>query len=98
MKPLVLLAVALLAGCGGGGGKAGRDAPAAVQRQADPGPCGAATHGGLRGQPLTALPGDEIPGTMRIILPGETISGDFNPMRLNVSLGVDNRIAALSCG
>lgn len=102
MTPKIVLLVmmtALLAACGGGSGgrSAGGQAPA-VARQADPVPCGAAAYAGLRGQPLTALPGDEIPGTMRIILPGDTLTSDFSPTRLNVTLDDSNRIAALSCG
>lgn len=96
--PLVMM-TALLAGCGGGsGGRSTSGQAPTVARQADPAPCGAAAYAGLRGQQLTALPGDEIPGTMRIILPGDTLTSDFNPTRLNVTLDDANRIATLSCG
>ena len=92
-----LFLTAALAGCGGGSsGKSG--APPVVARQSDPAACGATAFARTIGQPLTALPGDEVPGTMRILLPGDAATADFDPMRLNVSLNDRNQIAALSCG
>lgn len=91
-----IAALALLAACGATGG--GDGAAVVPGRGADPVPCGAAAHLALIGQPLTALPGDEVAGPLRVIRPGDAVTEDFNPTRLNVSLSADGTIAALSCG
>lgn len=87
-----VLAALTLAGCGGAGGGG---APSATT---DPALCGADRLAGLIGQPVTLLPGDEVEGPLRVIRPGDAVTEDFNPARLNVSLDASDRIARLSCG
>jgi hypothetical protein len=91
--------VLMLAGCSAPSG-GGRDPGAAVVpgRGGDPVPCGADVLAALVGQPLTALPGDEVSGPIRVIRPGDAVTEDFIRTRLNVSLDGNDVIAALSCG
>ncbi|VDC27243.1 I78 family peptidase inhibitor [Pseudogemmobacter humi] len=86
------LAALALAGCGGAGG--GGAPPATT----DPALCGADRLAGLTGQPVTLLPGDEVGGPLRLIRPGDAVTEDFNPARLNVSLDASDHITRLSCG
>lgn len=88
-----LVPVVLLAACAGAPG------PAVVPGQGgDPGPCGADRMAGYIGQPVTALPGDEVPGPIRVIRPGDAVTEDWIETRLNVGLDEDDVIAALTCG
>lgn len=91
----------LLAACGAAPGAGPGRAPAAAVVPGlggDPAPCGADILAGLVGQPVIRLPGDEVGGPIRIIRPGDAVTEDFSPTRLNVSLDGNDTIAALSCG
>lgn len=95
---LNLAALALAAfGLAACGGAAGTDAPA-LRKVADPALCGADRMASLTGGPATALPGDEVDGPLRLIRPGDAVTEDFNPARLNVTLDNQNQIVSLTCG
>lgn len=91
----VLAATALvgtLAACGGAGGSQGG------HRTTDPSACGADRFAAMQGAPVTKLPGDEVDGPIRLIRPGDAVTQDFNPARLNVSLDKGDIITSLTCG
>lgn len=89
------LVVALLAGLGGcGPGDMPRVAPA-------PGllaQCGADRLIGLIGLPVADLPAQPATRSLRILRPGDPVTEDFNPSRLNVILDAGDHISAVSCG
>lgn len=84
LAPLLLLP--LLAGC----------------EPVDPGVgpvCAAAELQGLVGQPEALAHTLENPsGAIRIIRPGQAVTMDYSPSRLNVEIGADGRVASVHCG
>ena len=60
--------------------------------------CGAATHADLVGQDVTALERVLILGQVRVIRPGDTITLDFRPERINFEIDAEDRIARIFCG
>ncbi len=78
----------------------------AVCACAEPGPsaatggdgCGAAAYGDLIGQPVSAFAARQGTGTVRIIRPGQPVTKDYNPARLNVMLDAQDRIIRMRCG
>ena len=59
--------------------------------------CGAAGHQGLVGQPREALAAMTFPDGTRIIGPGQPVTADFRPDRLNIEYGRNGRIEKVSC-
>lgn len=59
--------------------------------------CKASTYQGLVGQPKTVLDTMMLPARSRVIGPGDAITMDFSPQRLNVEIGKDDRIAKVAC-
>ena len=89
-----LLALPLLAAC-------------AVPPSAPPGPavpppdrdsCGAAPFARLIGQDATALERELILRQVRVIRPGDAITEDYRPGRINFDIGADEAIARIWCG
>jgi len=80
--------------------------PSAVQvnegalpkQRISPGTCGAADYAALVGQNVAAFTALAHQGPARIIRPGQPVTMDYNPERLNVLLDGDDRIVGLSCG
>ncbi len=75
--------------------------PPPVTPAPDPGlegNCGAAGIQGMVGQPVSALGGMSFPGPVRVIRPGDAVTMDFIPNRLNVELDARERITRLFCG
>jgi len=60
--------------------------------------CDARRYGDLIGQDATALEKVLIMGMVRVIRPGDAVSQDFRPGRINFGIGSDNRINDISCG
>lgn len=60
--------------------------------------CGAAALGPLVGQDVAAFTAQAWEGPARIVRPGQPVTMDFNPGRLNVLLDAGGRIAGFSCG
>ena len=60
--------------------------------------CGAARLGGWAGQPVAALDEQYLPQTVRLIRPGDAVTEDFKPGRLNVILDASDLVVAFHCG
>jgi hypothetical protein len=60
--------------------------------------CGADVLGGFVGQPVVALQAQGLPPGARIIRPGDAVTEDFGPSRLNIDLDANDRITRLWCG
>ena len=59
--------------------------------------CNAAGMQGLIGQPKTVLRTMLLPAGTRVIGPGDAVTMDFRPDRMNVEIGPDDRIAKIAC-
>lgn len=60
--------------------------------------CGANGMGWLIGQPESTLAAVTISAPVRIIKPGQAVTMDHSPSRLNVHLDTAGRITSLTCG
>jgi hypothetical protein len=60
--------------------------------------CGAAKFASLIGQPVSRFSAEARQGPARVIRPGQPVTMDYGPLRLNVLLDADDRIVGLSCG
>lgn len=90
MKRFVLIApVLFIAACTTG------PAPSLPPAAADT--CGAAQYANLIGQDATALERVLIMGEVRIIRPGQAVTMDFRPNRINFGIGPNNAIRSVSC-
>lgn len=65
-----------------------------------PGPdtCGLAGLGDLRGRPLASLADYRPPGPLRVLWPGQEITNEIEPARINAEVDVSGRILRLICG
>ena len=59
--------------------------------------CGASGMQGLVGQPRSVLATMLLPAGSRVINPGDAVTMDFRPDRLNIEIGTDGRIAKIGC-
>lgn len=66
--------------------------------QPDLSSCGATGLDGLVGSPVTLLPTSGAWTTLRVIKPGQMVTMDFSPTRLNVRVDDAGTILALTCG
>lgn len=90
MRPFLALAALLaLAACASA--PPGTPAPGADT-------CAASPRAGLIGQPATALERVYILGPVRIIRPGDAVTGDVIPRRINFDLDATDRIMRIFCG
>jgi hypothetical protein len=66
--------------------------------------CGARDLDRFVGQPagaverVTLAGPDGTPVTVRVIRPGDAVTEDFNPARVNVRVGADGLVTAIDCG
>ena len=60
--------------------------------------CGAAQLQGLIGQPVGILAGMTFTGTVRILRPGDVVTMEFGPNRLNFAVDARDRITRITCG
>ena len=60
--------------------------------------CHAVGLDGLVGLPVRLLPADGAWSTLRIIRPGEMVTMDYSPTRLNVRVDAADIVLSLSCG
>ncbi len=60
--------------------------------------CGAARLGGFVGQPVAALDPQYQPLVTRIIRPGDAVTEEFSPARLNVEVDGRDVITRVWCG
>ncbi|EYD73044.1 I78 family peptidase inhibitor [Limimaricola hongkongensis] len=72
--------------------------PTPTPAPADPGACGAAERQRLVGAPATALERELILGQVRVIRPGDAVTMDFSPTRINFEIDAMEQIARVYCG
>ena len=60
--------------------------------------CGAGPYARLVGQDATALERELILRQVRVIRPGQAVTQDFRPVRLNFEVGGSGQIARIFCG
>lgn len=60
--------------------------------------CHAATFQPYVGQPVTVLLDFVVPEPFRVIRPGDPVTEDYSPQRLNIWLDDAERITAVDCG
>jgi hypothetical protein len=60
--------------------------------------CGAAARQDLVGTSVGGLDASTLPENRRVLFPGMAATMDFQPERLNVEVGSDDRIARVYCG
>lgn len=94
MLVLVLMG-GLLAGCLRGGPMLG---PVDEMLPDLPDSCGLAALSELRGQPMERLADFRLMGPLRVLWPGQEITNDVVPTRLNAEVDVTGRILRLICG
>ncbi len=66
----------------------------------DGGPAGVGTAGlaHVVGQPEAALADVTLPEGTRVLHPGDVMTMDYNPERLNIDIGEDGAITSVHCG
>jgi hypothetical protein len=84
-----ILALMLLAGC------AAEQAPLPPQLEDT---CGAARFADLIGQDATALEKVLVLGPVRVIRPGDAVTMDFQPIRINFMINEHETIRTIDCG
>lgn len=62
------------------------------------GDCGAADLQDLVGQPESVLQTMRFAGPVRVIHPGQAVTMDFSPARLNIIIDEQGKIAEVRCG
>ncbi len=77
--------------------------PAPGATPAQPAECSAQAAIALQGQPFGAslqAQAQRLSGarTVRVIRPGQAVTMDFNPFRLNIELDAEDRVIRLRCG
>jgi hypothetical protein len=82
---------------GGGGMVTDGNGPGIAATSADD-TCGAEASQGLVGTSVGELQAASLPENRRIIFPGMAVTMDFQPERINVEIGTDDRIARVFCG
>lgn len=85
----------LLAGCLRAGPMLG---PVDEMLPALPDRCGLAALSDLRGQPMERLADFRLIGPLRVLWPGQEITNEIVPARLNAEVDVTGRIQRLICG
>ena len=60
--------------------------------------CGLAAWPELRGAPMARLADFRLIGPLRVLWPGQEITNEVNPTRLNAEVDVTGRILRLMCG
>ena len=93
---LGVLAAAFLAACAMTGQM--RMGPVAKMLKPQPDLCGAAALIDVVGQPFTLLADHTLVGQLRILWPGQEITDEVVPDRLNAEVTNDQLILRLSCG
>ena len=72
--------------------------PAMTLAQADLGGCGKAEVSHLNGQPFSALADYRLKGQLRVLRPGQGVTEDLMPTRLNAQVDDKGVIMHLFCG
>jgi len=72
--------------------------PPTAEPAPEPDACGAARFSALIGGPLAAFDPGLAPGPVRVIGPGQAVTMDYAPARLNVSHDRSRVITRIACG
>lgn len=91
-----VVTVLMLSACAGGGQV--RMGPVAKMLKPQPDLCGAADLIDVVGQPFTLLADHQLVGPLRVLWPGQEITDEVVPDRLNAEVTNDQLILRLSCG
>lgn len=86
-----------LAGCFAPG-SALRMGPVDEMISAQPDLCGLAALPELRGQPMARLADFRLSGPLRVLWPGQEITNEVQPTRINAQVDVKSDIMRLFCG
>lgn len=100
MRFAFFLPVILLAACSLEGVSPARPAQPSQPLVPPPGvdTCQAGPYARLVGQDATALERELILRQVRVIRPGDAVTRDYRPVRLNFEIGTDGRIVRIFCG
>lgn len=60
--------------------------------------CGASQLQGLIGQPVGILAGMTFTGPVRVLRPGDVVTMEFGPNRLNFDVDAQDHITRITCG
>ena len=71
--------------------------PAPPVSEPDPDLCNALAMQGLVGQPASVLQTMMLKAGTRVINPGDAVTMDFRPDRMNVEIGANGRIEKIAC-
>lgn len=88
MRALALLPLLALAAC---------VEPVAPPAEPEPDQCNAASLQGLIGQPSSVLENMMLRAGTRVINPGDAVTMDFRPDRMNIEIGTNGRIEKVAC-
>lgn len=89
MRVLALLPLLALAAC--------VDPTVTPPAEPDTDQCNAASLNGLVGQSSSVLRTMMLPAGTRVINAGDPVTMDFRPDRMNIEIGIDQRIAKVAC-
>ncbi|WP_421858297.1 I78 family peptidase inhibitor [Oceanicaulis sp.] len=64
----------------------------------EPQPCAAEAYQVLVGQPVGGVHTDSLPRPYRVYGPGDAVTMDYRPDRLNIVVGDDGEIIEVKCG
>lgn len=92
-----LLALGLLTACFPLAGQL-RMGPVDEMLSPQPDQCGLAALPDLRGAPMARLADFQLVGPLRVLWPGQEITNEVSPARLNAEVDVTGRILRLMCG
>lgn len=87
-----LLALGLLSAC------VPAPQPRLIGPPADAGTCGALAMQSLVGQPAHVLAAMTFPAGTRILRPGDAVTEDYGPSRLNIEIDLHEIISGVHCG
>ena len=59
--------------------------------------CGMAPFQRLIGKPAGEIDRATLPARARVIMPGQMVTQDFSPQRLNIRVAPDGKVASLGC-
>jgi hypothetical protein len=98
IRPLALLVPGLVLGCA-----QPAPAPASATLPVPPGECAAETARLLEGKVFDAdiqAQAQRLTGarSVRVVRPGQAVTMDFNPFRLNIELDASDRVLRVRCG
>ena len=99
IRTLVILVAGLtLTACATTASTTNPDAGVQPDPMPEPQPCAAEAYQVLVGQPVGGVHTDSLPRPHRVYGPGDMITEDYRPDRLNIVVGENGVIAEVKCG